>query len=245
MTLDRTAMLSAARAYKRVALLAVCVCVAGCSGGTGSPVPVPSSDSTPPVVTAVGTLGKSGGEVEVTPTSGPISASWKGASSLVLGARAEDPEGVREVAIWGTTEKTCTDASGIATKTGPGLPGAPLAASTDTATPGGTTYSARQVQYTIEVSSFVCPPGTQELIAKQVFWATATNFGAGATKSDTLTLTYTRPYRPVSGLGLPASLEGGRAMVRRPGQARGGAHQEIPLSSLGHRQLVAGWTSKR
>ncbi len=32
-------MLSAARAYKGIALLAVCFCVAGCNGGTGSPIP--------------------------------------------------------------------------------------------------------------------------------------------------------------------------------------------------------------
>jgi hypothetical protein len=165
---------------------------AGCDL-TGSTVPVSTGDVSPPTVAGPETLGRQGGELAVTPTSGAVTGSWSGTESIVIAARAEDPEGVKEVAIWGTTQKTCTDAGGTATNEGPGSATVQLAVSTDPATPGGTAQSARQVQLVVKAADFRCPAGTVSLAVKQEFWVTGRNFGGGETKSDKLTLTHARP----------------------------------------------------
>src|SRR5439155_1740005 len=74
-----------------------------------------------------------------TQSSGAVSATLSATDSLAVAARADDPDGVKEVAIWGTDKETCTDSQGLATVRGPGLAGAPLVESADTATSGTTT----------------------------------------------------------------------------------------------------------
>ena len=137
------------------------------------------------------TLGRQGGELRVSETSGPVAGTLSANDSIQLAARGDDPEGVRQVAIWGTTEKTCTDANGIATRQGPSLAGAPLAESTDTATTGGTTTNQRVVTYPVRVADYTCPQGST-VSFELIFWATTQNFGGGTDQSDTLTLTYTQ-----------------------------------------------------
>ena len=117
------------------------------------------------------------GSLTATSSSGPVGAQWADRETLTLFARVDDPEGVREVAIWGTTKLTCVPASGLATTRGPGLVTAPLTVSTDDAKAGEMTRTAREVEWTIQAGDFRCPARSQ-LIAEQVFWGAGSNFGA-------------------------------------------------------------------
>ena len=174
------------------ALVACVVVVAACEvGPEGSPVPVNTADTTPPVIFEVTTQGKEGGDIRVTTSSGSITGTLADDESMAVIVRAEDPEGVQAAEVWGTEEKTCTDLqSGIATRTGPGLVALPLIASTDSATSGGTARTIRSARQPVVMSDFTCPQG-DELSLKLVFWGEAESFGGARTRSDVMTLTFT------------------------------------------------------
>jgi len=153
---------------------------------------------TPPPPTAIklSALDLPDGTLTATSFTGPLGAQWSARETLTLFARVDDPEGVREVAVWGTTKHTCVAASGLATTRGPGLATAPLAVSTHVPEPGEMARTAREIHYTIQARDFSCPAGSRQLIVEQVFWAAGNNFGGGAITSNTLTLTYVRPSDP-------------------------------------------------
>lgn len=177
-----------------IAGIALVVATSACGEPQGSPVPVNTGDTTPPVIFSLGTQGREGGEIRVTQTSGPVSGAMVADESMAVVARADDPEGVRTVEIWGTEEKTCADPqSGLSTRTGPGLVALPLVENIDTATAGGTTTNQRTVRHPVVMTSFTCPPG-QQLSLELVFWAEAENFGGErAPLSDFLTMTFEAP----------------------------------------------------
>lgn len=108
----------------------VCLVVAACPGPQGTTVPINTADTSLPTVFALETLGRKGGEVGVTATSGPVSAMLAADDSIAVVGRVDDSDGVRTVAVWGTSKKICVDAAGFATMTGLGVAGAPLAEST-------------------------------------------------------------------------------------------------------------------
>ena len=153
-------------------------------------MPVNTADTTPPVIFELTTQGKEGGDIEVTPTSGPVTGTLAADKSMAVIARAEDPEGVQSVEVWGTEEKTCGNPqTGLSTRTGPGFVALPLIANTDTATTGGTARTQRSARQPVVLSSFTCPQG-QELSLKLVFWGEAESFGGARTRSDVMTLTF-------------------------------------------------------
>ena len=166
------------------------VAVVSC-GPQGASVQINTGDTSPPVVFSLETLGRQGGEVRVSQTSGPMSATLSPTDSLAVAARVDDPDGVKQVAIWGTEKKTCTDPTGVGTVTGPGLAGAPLIDSTDNAT-SGTTTNQRTISQPVRVADYTCPQG-QKMSLELVFWATGQNYGGGTAQSDHLTLTFTTP----------------------------------------------------
>lgn len=108
--------------YKNVGMakiaLITCLSLAliGCPGGTqllqgeaGQQVTVKASDQTPPSGITLETNGRTGGEVTLALGAPPLAISIGKGDSFILRAIAEDSDGIKEVAIWGTTEKTCTD----------------------------------------------------------------------------------------------------------------------------------------
>lgn len=179
---------------KLIAGIALVTVASACNEPQGSPVPVNTGDTTPPVIFSLGTQGREGGDLRVTETSGPVSGTMAADESMAVVARADDPEGVRTVEIWGTVEKTCADPqSGLSTRTGPGLVALPLVENIDTATAGGTTTDQRTVRHPVVMTTFTCPQG-QRLSLKLVFWAEAANFGGvRAPLSDFLTLMFDAP----------------------------------------------------
>lgn len=166
--------------------------VVGCPGGQGQTVPINTADATPPSVFVLETLGRKGGEVRVTTTSGDVSGTLAADDSIALSGRVDDSEGVKQAALWGTTEKTCLFADGHAEKQGPELVGAPLVESTDPATSGSTT-TQRVVSHPLKVSDSVCAQGSGLTGLKFVFWVTGQNWGVGIAQSATLTLTFSNP----------------------------------------------------
>ena len=179
----------------RLSALVACVAVVSAceQGPEGSPVPVNTADTTPPVILEVTTQGKEGGDIEVTPSSGSITGTLAADESMAVIVRAQDPEGVKAAEVWGTEEKTCTDPqSGIATRTGPGLVALPLIANTDSATTGGTARTIRSARQPVVMTDFTCPSG-DELSLKLVFWGEAESFGGARTRSDLMTLSFTTP----------------------------------------------------
>lgn len=176
---------------RKLVAAGACATVMACNGPQGSPVPINTGDTTSPVIYSLATVGRQAGDLDVNQTSGPLTGALSATDSIQVAARADDPDGVRQVAIWGTERKTCTDPqSGLGTITGPGLAGAPIAESTETAT--GTTTNQRVVSTPVRISDYSCPQG-QKLSLELVFWATGQNFGGGTAQSDQLTLTFTAP----------------------------------------------------
>jgi hypothetical protein len=168
--------------------------VAACTGPMGATVSVPPSDTTPPVLTVLETLDRAGGQLSVTPTSGPVAGSWGGPEAITIAARVDDPEGAREIAIWGEGTLTCYQ--GEIASMGQPLLGGAIATNTDPASPGGTTQTGRVVTYVARLGDFDCPASDTGLHLELKFWAVGKNFGTGEARSETLTLTHTRGETP-------------------------------------------------
>jgi hypothetical protein len=159
-------------------------------GGTGQQVTVKASDPTPPSGITLETHGRPGGEVTLGIGAPSLAIIIGRGDSYFLRAIAEDPDGIKQVAIWGTTEKTCEDpATGIAQLTGPGLVGAPLVQDMSAATVGGAASTGRYVSYVVKVD-IQCPATAPRFVSqKLVFWGEATNFSNLRTKGPWLTIT--------------------------------------------------------
>ena len=181
----------------RVALV-TCLSLAlvGCAGVTqllqgeaGQQVTVNASDQTRPSGITLETQGRAGGDVTLGLGATSLAIDIGRGDSFVLRAVAEDPDGIKEVAIWGTIEKVCEDpATGTTSPPGPGLSGAPMARDTSSATVGGNASSVRYVSYVVK-ADISCPATLRFLFQKFVFFGEATNFSNLRTKGPGLTVT--------------------------------------------------------
>jgi hypothetical protein len=180
----------------KVALITcVSLTLAGCSGATqllqgdaGQQVTVKASDQTRPSGITLETQGRTAGEVTLGIAGSPLAIDIGKGDSFLLRAVAEDPEGVKEVAILGTTEKSCTDPiTDKAELVGPSQQ-ARLVKNTSSATVGGTASSVRYVSYVVKVD-ISCPATLRFLSQKFVFWGEAENFSNLRSKSPSLTVT--------------------------------------------------------
>lgn len=167
----------------------------GCPGATqllqgeaGQKVTVQASDPTPPAKVTLETQGRAGGDVTLDLGMPPATINIGRGESFIVRTVAEDPEGIKEVATWGTMEKTCKDPiTSAAQHTGPGVSAAPLARDVSSATAGGTASSVRYVSYTVQVD-VSCPATTQFVEQKFVFWGEAKNFSNMGTKGPSMTV---------------------------------------------------------
>lgn len=184
--------------YKNVSVaLVTCLsfAIGGCGGVTqllkgeaGQQVTVKASDQTPPSGITLETQGRTGGEVTLGLGAPPVAISIGRGDSFVLRAVAEDSDGIKEVSILGTTEKTCADpTTDMAQHVGPGQ-ATPLAKDTSSAAVGGTASSVRYVSYVVKVD-ISCPANLRFLSQKFVFWGEGKNFSGVHTSSPRLTIT--------------------------------------------------------
>jgi hypothetical protein len=152
-------------------------------------VTVKASDPTPPSGITLETQGRPGGEVTLAVGAAPLAITIGRGDSYFLRAIAEDPDGVKEVAIWGTTEKVCEDpVTNTASPPGPGLSGAPIVKDMSSATAGGTASSMRYVSYVVKVD-VSCPAALRFVSQKLVFWAEAESFSNLRSKGPSVTVT--------------------------------------------------------
>ena len=165
--------------------LATCLSLAliGCAGVTqllqgeaGQQVTVKASDQTPPSGITLETQGRAGGDVTLGLGAPPLEINIGRGDSFVLRALADDSDGIKEVAIWGTTEKTCTDpTTNMAQHVGPGQK-APLVKDMSSSAVGGTASSVRYVSYVVKVD-ISCSPTTLRFVSQKfVFFVETTNF---------------------------------------------------------------------
>lgn len=164
-----------------------CLIAVSACGPQGSQVPVNTGDTTAPAIFSLETVGRRGGELRVTQTSGPVSGTLAADESIAVVARADDPEGVLYVGIWGGRKLICAEPSG-----GYVASGTALVTSTDTAVAGGTTTVQRIVSYPVRFTDLECPEGSG-LPLEFEFWAGAGNFGGMSTDSNILTLKFIAP----------------------------------------------------
>lgn len=166
--------------WKVALITCLSLALVGCPGVTqllqgeaGQQVTVAAPDQTPPSGIALETHGRTGGEVTLGIGASPLAINIGRGDSFILRAVAEDSDGIKEVAIWGTTEKTCTDpTTGTAQHDGPDLASAPLTKDMSSATVGGTASSVRYVSYVVKVD-ITCPPTAPRLEVQFVFWGEA------------------------------------------------------------------------
>ena len=173
--------------------LGTCLVLCGCPGAqqllrgsSGSEVPVNTADASPPTGLTLETKGLPGGEVGVHLNYAPAVGHLPLDQSALVYASAEDPEGLKEIAIWGTDEHSCIDSQGTAAKTGPGLAGGRLTTETDPTAPNGKAHTQLYVSYRLSPAG--CPQGTRLDSQKFVLWAEASNYGGQKLKGPTLTI---------------------------------------------------------
>ncbi len=184
------------RTAKLVVALCLSVGMTGCTtatqllqGGAGQQVTVKAQDPTAPSAITLETQGRVGGDVILNLGMPTMAITMGKAESFLVRAIVEDPDGVKDVAIWGTDERTCMDpTTGVAQKSGPGFAGAPLILNPDPATAGGMAYTKRYVSYTVKVNT-TCPGNLRFLSQTFTFRAEGTNFSGLIAKGPELTIT--------------------------------------------------------
>lgn len=127
--------------------------ITGCTSHCllGQEIVIPSSDATDPSVTMDFHL-PNGSIVTVTPSSGPSSIPVPGGGKVTVIANAKDSEGIQDAQIWAAEFTIRVDPStGIASKSGPGLLGAPTASNRESGTPGQKGCTERVVSTDLEV----------------------------------------------------------------------------------------------
>ena len=182
------------RPAKQIVAICLSIGVIGCSGVTqllqgeaGQTVTVQASDPTPPAKVTLETQGRAGGDVTLNLGAAPLTINIGRGESFILRAVAEDPDGIKEVAIWGTVAKSCADPiTGDVTTEGPGLQGGPLARDASSATVGGTASTMRYVSYGVKVDT--CRGNSRFVEQKFVFWGEAKNFSNMGTKGPSMTV---------------------------------------------------------
>jgi hypothetical protein len=159
------------------------------AGPAGSPVPLPSSDSSAPQRVTLETSGLShNAKVESGFQDATIAVPYN--SSFVLIGWAQDPEGLRTIEINGGTDSwTCVDPTTGTASTNNGLVSR-IAQNTDTAAHPVQVYPERYV--TASMSYMSCAPG-EKLSAHAVFFARGINYSGLDSRSPTIVITYTKP----------------------------------------------------
>lgn len=117
----------------------------------GQEIVIPSSDTTKPTIVMDFHL-PNGNVVTVTPGSGISSVAVPGGGTVTVIVNSKDDEGVKSSEIWAADIKETTDPNtGLVTKVGPGLLGAPTMSNTDTKGPGQKGCTERVTQQNLEV----------------------------------------------------------------------------------------------
>ncbi len=168
------------RSLKRCAvvlLLALAGCASGSRSTTGG-ITISATDTTPPTLSFG--AGQPGGQnVSVSAGGSPGSMTLRSKTGVLnLMASANDPEsGVQSLQIWMTTETTTCNASGICTKVGPGLAGAPKYDNTSPQKlPGQTTAASSIMLEALDLSQEIgSPPAGSSRTTSLHFWAVSVN----------------------------------------------------------------------
>ena len=148
----------------------------------GQEVVIPSSDTTPPTVVMDFHL-PNGTVVTVTPSSMTSIVAVPGGGRVTVIVNAKDSEGVQDAQIWAAAITTTIDPNtGIATRSGPGLLGAPTASNPASGSPGGKACTERVVSQNLDVSS-----NSQGSVAFEVS-ARGVNFGGRDVRTSLIRL---------------------------------------------------------
>jgi hypothetical protein len=148
----------------------------------GQEVVIPSSDATPPTVVMDFHL-PNGTVVTVTPGSAISRVAVPGGGRVTVIVNAKDPEGIQDAQIWAAAITTTIDPNtGLATRSGPGLLGAPTASNPANRSQGGKACTERVVSQNLDVRSNSRGRVSFEVSARGV------NFGGGDVRTPVVTL---------------------------------------------------------
>ena len=153
--------------------------LAGCgsmSCFTGSEIAIPASDSTSPTVTLEVRM-PDGSVVNLAPPAVPNSKVIVPVNGDVsLTAVASDPQGVRDVRLFVNPGRdVINNATGIGTRTGPGLLSGPTKSNRDNASVGQAGCTARVAVQTVPVEHVANSLGSRTLFYE--VWVEGENFG--------------------------------------------------------------------
>ena len=128
------------RLFLVLPIAAAITAITGCPNPShcllGQEVVIPQADSTDPLVTMDFHL-PNGSIVTVTPGSSTSTVSVPGGGNVTVMVNAKDSEGVRDSQIWAASITERIDpATGVVTRAGPGLLGAPTSSNPDNGGPG-------------------------------------------------------------------------------------------------------------
>jgi hypothetical protein len=148
----------------------------------GQEVVIPSSDATDPSVVMDFHL-PNGSIVTVTPASTTSTVPVPGGGKVTVIVNAKDPQGIQDSQIWAASITTKIDPNtGTATRSGPGLLGAPTASNRDSGSAGQKGCTERVVSTNLEVSK--SPTGS---VSYEVH-AAGVNFGGKNVATPLVTL---------------------------------------------------------
>lgn len=157
----------------------------------GQPVTVPLRDTTPPVaVLKIPDLGA--GPKNLTSGQPDVSISITRAQSpFFLAAEADDPEGVREVDIYGGGVTNCANDHGIASQSSFDFPNGIVTSDVSAAKPGGTATNRRTVITQIDLDEWTaCSPSFHLVNVGISMQAAGVNFSGLKSFSPNATFTF-------------------------------------------------------
>lgn len=148
----------------------------------GQEIVIPTSDTTDPSL-AVDFFLPDGTVVTVTPGSAVSTIAVPGGGWVTVIAKAQDPEGVQDAQIWAASITWTTDPNtGLTTRSGPGLLGAPTASNRDGRSQGQKGCTERLVSQKLEVRSSPRGGVSYEVSARGI------NFGGGVISTPLVSL---------------------------------------------------------
>lgn len=140
---------------RRFAILSIITAaMMGCTSHCplGQEIVIPSADGTDPSVGMDFHL-PNGSIVTVTPGSATTTVPVPGGGKVTVIVNAKDPQGIQDAQIWAADITTkINPATGITTRSGPGLLGAPTASNRDSGSQGQKGCTERVVSTNLEVS---------------------------------------------------------------------------------------------
>ena len=149
----------------------------------GQEIVIPSSDATDPSVVMDFHL-PNGSIVSVTPGSATSTIPVPGGGKVTVIVNAKDSEGIRDAQIWASSITERIDPNtGIVSRAGPGLLGAPTASNRDSGGPGQKGCTERLVSTDLEVHKSPTGSVSYEVSAAGV------NFGGRTVRTTAVILT--------------------------------------------------------